>query len=94
MLGNPVKSPTKFILLCYNEFVRIIKYFDRIHSKYVDVEVTDKVARFLLANDKYLRKLPKRYNYYTVSLDNNDHAIEFYERNGYHTRFIDMAKNL
>ena len=24
----------------------------------------------------------------------NDHAIEFYERNGYHTRFIDMAKNL
>ena len=69
MLGNPVKSPTKFILLCYNEFVRIIKYFDRIHSKYVDVEVTDEVARFLLANDKYLRRLQKRYNYYTVSLE-------------------------
>ena len=24
----------------------------------------------------------------------NDHAIEFYQRNGYHTRFIDMTKNL
>ena len=24
----------------------------------------------------------------------NNHAIEFYERNGYHTRFIDMTKNL
>ena len=24
----------------------------------------------------------------------NNHAIEFYERNNYHTRFIDMTKNL
>ncbi len=24
----------------------------------------------------------------------NDHALEFYERNGYHTRFMDMTRNL
>lgn len=49
--------------------MRIIKYYDRIHRQFIDLEVTDEVAKFLMKNDKWLRRQQIKYNYYTVSLD-------------------------
>ena len=49
--------------------MRIIKYYDRIHRQFIDLEVTDNVAKFLMRNDKWLRRQQIKYNYYTVSLD-------------------------
>ena len=49
--------------------MRIIKYYDRIHRQFIDLEVTDEVAKFLMRNDKWLRRQQIKYNYYTVSLD-------------------------
>ena len=51
------------------ELMRIIKYYDRIHRQFIDLEVTDEVAKFLMRNDKWLRRQQIKYNYYTVSLD-------------------------
>ena len=48
--------------------MRIIKYYDRIHRQFIDLEVTDEVAKFLMRNDKWLRRQQIKYNYYTVSL--------------------------
>ena len=44
--------------------MRIIKYYDRIHRQFVDLEVTDEVAKFLMRNDKWLRRQQIKYNYY------------------------------
>ncbi len=49
--------------------MRIIKYYDRIHRQFIDLEVTDEVAKFLMRNDKWLRRQQIKYDYYTVSLD-------------------------
>lgn len=49
--------------------MRIIKYYDRIHKEYIDLEVTDKVAKFLFANDKWLSRKQVEYDYYTIPLD-------------------------
>lgn len=49
--------------------MRIIKYYDRIHRQFIDLEVTDEVAKFLMRNDKWLRRQQIKYNYYTLSLD-------------------------
>ncbi len=49
--------------------MRIIKYYDRIHRQFIDLEVTDEVAKFLMRNDKWFRKQQIKYNYYTLSLD-------------------------
>lgn len=49
--------------------MRIIKYYDRIHRQFIDLEVTDEVAKFLMKNDKWLRRQQIKYNYYTISLD-------------------------
>lgn len=49
--------------------MRIIKYYDRIHRHFIDLEVTDEVAKFLMRNDKWLRRQQIKYNYYIVSLD-------------------------
>lgn len=49
--------------------MRIIKYYDRINRKYLDLEVTDEVAKFLLANDKWLRRKQNEFNFRTISLD-------------------------
>lgn len=49
--------------------MRIIKYYDRIHRQFIDLEVTDEVAKFLMKNDKWIRRQRTKYNYYTVSLD-------------------------
>ena len=49
--------------------MRTIKYYDRIHRQFIDLEVTDEVAKFLMRNDKGLRRHQIKYNYYTVLLD-------------------------
>ncbi len=49
--------------------MRIIKYYDRIHKQYIDLEVTDEVAKFLFAHDKWLRRKQNEYNYYNISID-------------------------
>ncbi len=49
--------------------MRIIKYYDRIHKEYIDLEVTDEVAKFLFANDKWLRRKQVEYDYSTIPLD-------------------------
>lgn len=49
--------------------MRIIKYYDRIHRQFIDLEVTDEVAKFLMRNDKWFRRQQIKYNYYTLSLD-------------------------
>lgn len=49
--------------------MRIIKYYDRINRKYLDLEVTDEVAKFLLANDKWFRRKQNEFNFRTISLD-------------------------
>ena len=49
--------------------MRTIKYYDRIHRQFIDLEVIDEVAKFLMRNDKWLRRQQIKYNYYTVSLD-------------------------
>ena len=49
--------------------MRKINYYDRIHKQYIELEVTDEVAKFLFANDKWLRRQQNKYNYSTISLD-------------------------
>ena len=49
--------------------MRIIHYYDRIHKEFIDIEVTDEVAKFLLANDKWLRRHQNKYDYYILSLE-------------------------
>lgn len=49
--------------------MRIIKYFDRIHCEYLDLEVTDDVALFLQSNSKKMQRSQNEYNYRTISLD-------------------------
>ena len=43
--------------------MRKINYYDRIHKQYIELEVTDEVAKFLFANDKWLRRQQNKYNY-------------------------------
>lgn len=64
--------------------MRIIKYYDRINRQFVDLEVTDEVARFLMSNDKKLRRHQVRYDYFNISLDipinsNNEDSITLTE---------------
>lgn len=49
--------------------MRTIQYYDRINKKLIDLEVTDEVARFLMSNDKKLRRHQVRYDYFNISLD-------------------------
>lgn len=49
--------------------MRVIKYFDRIHCEYLDLEVTDEVALFLQSNSKKMQRSQNKYNYRTISLD-------------------------
>lgn len=49
--------------------MRVIKYYDRINKQMIDLEVTDEVARFLLANDKKLQRKQNKYNHRTIPLD-------------------------
>ena len=49
--------------------MRVIKYFDRIHCEYLDLEVTDEVALFLQSNSKKMQRSQNEYNYRTISLD-------------------------
>lgn len=49
--------------------MRKINYYDRIHKQYIELEVTDEVAKFLFTNDKWLRRQQNKYNYSTISLD-------------------------
>ena len=49
--------------------MRVIKYYDRINKQMIDLEVTDEVARFLLANDKKLQRKQNEYNHRTIPLD-------------------------
>lgn len=49
--------------------MRVINYYDRINKQMIELEVTDEVAKFLLANDKKLRRKQNKFNYYTIPLD-------------------------
>ena len=49
--------------------MRVIKYFDRIHCEYLDLEVTDEVALFLQSSSKRMQRSQNEYNYRTISLD-------------------------
>ena len=49
--------------------MRTIQYYDRINKKLIDLEVTDEVARFLMANDKKLRRHQAKYDYFNISID-------------------------
>lgn len=37
-----------------------IKYYDRIHNKYIDLEVNDEVAQFLRSDNKRLKRQKKK----------------------------------
>ena len=49
--------------------MRTIQYYDRINKKLIDLEVTDEVARFLMANDKKLRRHQAKYDYFNISIE-------------------------
>lgn len=49
--------------------MRTIQYYDRINKKLIDLEVTDEVARFLMSNDKKLRRHQAKYDYFNISID-------------------------
>lgn len=63
------KSNISSVYNIFDEKMRIIKYYDRINRKHLDLEVTDEVAKFLLANDKWLRRKQNEFNFRTISLD-------------------------
>ncbi len=50
--------------------MRVIKYYDRINRKNIDLEVTDVVAKFLASSDKKIQRKQNDYDYFTVSVDN------------------------
>lgn len=49
--------------------MREIRYYDRINKQYVNLEVTDEVAKFLMSSEKQIQRSKNRYNYFTVSID-------------------------
>lgn len=63
------KSNIYSVYNIFDEKMRIIKYYDRINSKYLDLEVTDEVAKFLFANDKWLRRKQNKFNFRTTFLE-------------------------
>ena len=52
-----------------------IKYYDRIHNKFIDLEVNDEVAQFLRSDNKRLKRQQKRDGQYI--------AISLYEQTNY-----------
>lgn len=62
-----------------------IKYYDRIHNKFVDLEVNDEVAQFLRSDNKRLKRQQKRdRQYIAISLDeqtdyNGEEALIYHE---------------
>lgn len=62
-----------------------IKYYDRIHNKFVDLEVNDEVAQFLRSDNKRLKRQQKRdRQYIAISLDeqtdyNGEEALTYHE---------------
>ena len=49
--------------------MRVIKYNDKINKEYTELKVDDKVALFLMANDKMMARKQSQYEYRTVSMD-------------------------
>ena len=49
--------------------MRTIKYFSVIEKKWIDVEVSDEVAKFLAASDMQMKRKQRQYDRYTVSLN-------------------------
>lgn len=49
--------------------MRKIKYFSVIEKKWIDVEVSDEVAKFLAASDMQMKRKQRQYDRYTVSLN-------------------------
>ena len=62
-----------------------IKYYDRIHNKFIDLEVNDEVAQFLRSDNKRLKRQQKRDGQYiAISLDeqtdyNGEEALTYHE---------------
>lgn len=76
--------------------LRIIKYYDRINRQYIDLEVTDEVARFLMSNDKKLRRHQAKYDYFNISIDtpinsNDEDSITLAETLEDKTEVMDCA---
>ncbi len=46
-----------------------IDYYDRINSKWIKVEVTKEVAKFLKTDEQSWRRKQNKYNYYCMSYD-------------------------
>ena len=49
--------------------MRVIKYKDKINKEYAELEVDDKVALFLMSNDKMMARKQNQYDYHTLSMD-------------------------
>ena len=62
-----------------------IKYYDRIHNKFIDLEVNDEVAQFLRSDNKRLKRQQKKdRQYIAISLDeqteyNGEEALTYHE---------------
>ena len=47
----------------------VIKYHDRIHNQWIDVEVTKEVARFMESNRKQQKRKQDKFEHYTKQFD-------------------------
>ena len=53
----------------------IIKYYDNINEKYIEIDVSDEVATFINTDNQRLRRQRNKINYYEIDIDSVDEDI-------------------
>ena len=66
--------------------LRIVDYYDRIHKRWIKVEVTKEVAKFMKTNNEITRKKQNKYNFHNIPLshfesEDNDHSFDVIDEN-------------